>query len=98
MLKKVKKKTLEERLEAHPQLKERMDSIIKVVENSDGSIEKADEAEQRAIEELRQLGNDILQGWAENQRNKKEKEVKEKNKKVNKHSKKNSIGTQHSEK
>ncbi len=97
MLKKARKKSLEKRLEAYPYLKERIDSIIKVVENSDGSIEKADEAEQRAIEELRQMGNDILHGWAENQSSKKEKEVKEKNRDANKHSKKNSIGTQHSE-
>ena len=93
----VGKKSIEERLKAHPHLKERIESIINVVENSEGNIEKANEAEQRVIEELRQMGNDILYGWAENQSRKKGKEVKEKNKDVNIHSKKNSIGTQLSE-
>lgn len=64
-----------------------------MVENSTGDIERANDAEQRVIEELRQMGNDALHVWAENQKSKKEKEVNEKNKDINKHSKKNSIGT-----
>lgn len=92
-----RKKSIEERLEAHPRLKERIESIISVVENSEGNIEKANEAEQRVIEELRQMGNDILHGWSENQNKKKGKEVKEKNKDINIHSKKNFIGIQLSE-
>lgn len=93
----VRKRSIEERLKAYPRLKERIESIINVVENSEGNIEKANEAEQRVIEELRQMGNDILHGWSENQSRKKEKEIKEKNKDVNIHSKKNSIGIRLSE-
>ncbi len=36
-----------------------------MVENAEGDIVKADEAEERVIEELRQLGQRALQGWAE---------------------------------
>ena len=36
-----------------------------VVENAAGDVVKADEAEQRVIEELRQLGQQALQSWAE---------------------------------
>src|SRR2546429_8081332 len=37
-----------------------------------GIIEKAAEAERRIIEELRQMGNEALQGWARRQQDKKE--------------------------
>lgn len=94
----VKKKSIEERLKAHPFLKERIESLINIVENSDGNIEKANEAEQRVIKELRQMGNEVLHDWAENQNGKKGKEIKEKNNDINKHRKKNSIGIQHLEK
>ena len=61
-----RKKSLEERLEAHPRLRARMESLLSVVENSTGDIERANDAEQRVIEELRQMGNDALHVWAEN--------------------------------
>lgn len=88
-----RKQSLEERIAAHPRLRARIESLLCVVENSTGDIERANDAEQRVIEELRQMGNDALHVWAENQKSKKEKEVNEKNKDINKHSKKNSIGT-----
>jgi hypothetical protein len=37
-------------------------------------VEKAAEAERRIIEELRQIENDVLQGWARRQQQKKETE------------------------
>ena len=53
-----------ERLEKHPQLKARIEAMLDVVENADGDVVKADEAEQRFIEELRQMGLDAMQSWA----------------------------------
>jgi hypothetical protein len=53
------------RLNQHPQLRERMETLLKVVENVAGDCTKADAAEQAVMEELRNMGNEALQGWAE---------------------------------
>lgn len=70
----VGRRNLLERLEQHPELKERFEMILDIVENASGDVEKADEAERRAIEAVRQLGNEIVQGWAQRQHQKKENE------------------------
>ena len=59
------KKSLEERLREHPHLYARISQLIDVVENAQGDVVKADEAERRVIEELRRLGQEAIQGWAE---------------------------------
>ena len=59
------KLTLEERLRAYPELQARFEEMLAIVENAEGDIVKADEAEERVIAELRQLGQSALQGWAE---------------------------------
>jgi hypothetical protein len=56
---------LYERLNRHPLLRARMDSLLEVVEDAAGDFEKADAAERRVIEELRQMGNEALTAWAE---------------------------------
>ena len=53
------------RLNHHPRLRERMDTLLQVVENVAGDWTKADAAEQAVLEEIRKLGHDALQGWAE---------------------------------
>ena len=53
------------RLNQHPDLRERMETLLNVVENVAGDCTKADAAEQAMIEELRKLGNEALQCWAE---------------------------------
>jgi len=53
------------RLNHHPQLRERIETLLNVVENVAGDCTKADAAEQAVIEEVRKLGNEALQGWAE---------------------------------
>jgi hypothetical protein len=58
-------RTLEERLREYPELRARFEEMLAIVENADGEIVKADEAEERVIQELRQLGQSALQGWAE---------------------------------
>ena len=50
------KKSLEERLNAQPQLKKRIESILAIAEDTSDEIKTADEAEERAIEEMRCLG------------------------------------------
>jgi hypothetical protein len=41
-----------------------MESLLEVVENTHGDLVKATEVEQRVIEELRQMGNEVLTDWA----------------------------------
>ena len=57
-----------------------------------GEMEKAAEAERRIIEELRHMGNEVLQGWARRQQQKKEEEYNAKSG-VNRKEKKSSSGT-----
>jgi hypothetical protein len=93
----VGKRNLLERLEKHPELKERFEMIVDIVENVSGEVEKADEAERRAIEAVRQLGNEIVHGWAQRQQQKKENECAQREK-VSRKEKKRSTGSRSSEK
>lgn len=51
------KRGLEERLREHPELRERFEKMLDIVEN--------DDAELRVLEQVRGLGRELLQGWAE---------------------------------
>jgi hypothetical protein len=53
------------RLNHHPHLRERMETLLSIVDNVAGDCTKADAAEQAVIDELRKLGNAALQCWAE---------------------------------
>lgn len=59
------KKTLEERLAQHPELKTKIESLLLVVENASGDLIQADDAEQAVIAEIRALGQASLEAWAE---------------------------------
>ena len=54
-----------ERLNRHPLLRARVENLLAVVEDAAGDCEKADAAERRVIENLRQMGNEALTAWAE---------------------------------
>jgi len=69
-----RKRSLEERLKDQPEFKTRVEKLLDVIENAAGDIEKAAEAERRVIEELRQMGNEVLHSWARRQQQKKEDE------------------------
>lgn len=71
--------TLATRLEKHPALKARFEAILDLAENTHGDLISADEAEQRAIEQVRRLGNEILHDWAEQRVIAAADELKEKN-------------------
>ncbi len=66
--------SLEERLKKYPELKAKLDSMLAIIENAGGDGEKAAEAERRIVEELRQMGNEVLHSWARRQQPKKEAE------------------------
>ncbi len=51
--------------ETHPGLRDRMASIVEAVANSEGNLEEADAAEERLVEEMRLLGREAMQSWAD---------------------------------
>lgn len=68
------KPNLEERLKEYPELRAKIETLLGIMENAGGDIEKAAEAERRIIEALRETGNEVLHGWARRQQEKKEQE------------------------
>ena len=86
-------RSLEERLSAHPQLWERIEALLNVVENSALDVETADLAEERVIEEVRQIGQQVLSSWAEHQHQKQIELLRSAQPQVRQHLKKNSTGT-----
>ena len=65
------------RLNQHPKLRQRMDALLNVIENTAGDCAKANDTEQYVIEELRKMGNDALHCWADNTRDKASKNFRE---------------------
>lgn len=63
-------------LNSHPTLRIRVEALIAIVEDSDETIEKADVAEQRVIEEVRKIGHVALSEWAECKNKRNETELK----------------------
>ncbi len=53
------------RLAQYPELRVRFEEILAVAENERGDANTADEAEERAVEQVRQLGQALMQTWAE---------------------------------
>ena len=80
------------RLGEYPELKAKIETMLAIIENAGGDVEKAAEAERRIIEEWRQMGNQVLQSWARRQEEKKEEEYAAKPE-VNRKEKKSSTGT-----
>jgi hypothetical protein len=83
---------LEQRLRENPQLKAKIEAMLAIIENAGGDVEKAAEAERRAIEELHQMGNEVLHSYARRQQQKKEAECKAQPG-VNRKGKKSSTGS-----
>jgi hypothetical protein len=54
-----------ERLVRYPELQAGVEEYLDVVENSDGDVAKADEAEARLVDLMRRMGRDAMQAWAE---------------------------------
>lgn len=79
-------------LNANPQIKDRIASLLAVVEDAAGDLKEADAAEMRLIEEIRRLGQEALQAWAERQVERSEQELR-RGGQVQREGKKNSAGT-----
>ena len=74
------------RLRERPRLCERIERLMEIVED------RAEEAERRVIEEVRGLGRELVEGWAEGQVEKRAQEL-ERQPGVWREGKKNSAGT-----
>jgi hypothetical protein len=55
------------RLSAHPHIRNRIESLLSVVEDEASELKEADAAEMRLIEEIRRMGQQALQAWADRQ-------------------------------
>ena len=56
-----------DRINSHPILRNRVEALLNVVENTNGDCTKASAAEQYVIDEIRKMGNDALHCWANNE-------------------------------
>lgn len=85
-----------ERLERYPELQAGVEEYLDVVENCNGDVAKADEAEARLVELMRRMGRDALQAWAE-RKNEKVKVEADKRSDLGRKEKRGSTGTRYSE-
>lgn len=60
----MQKQTLEQRLRKHPALRARLEALLDMVEDESGQFQRADDAEEFLISQLRSLGQEVLQEWA----------------------------------
>lgn len=54
-----------EQLRKHPQLLERLETIVGISAAEGEKLQTADEVEERLVEEIRRLGNEVMGQWAE---------------------------------
>jgi hypothetical protein len=53
-----------ERLRQHPEMMERVQSILEIAYNTEGPLKSADQVEELLIQEMRRLGNTSMHQWA----------------------------------
>lgn len=82
-------------LREHPDFRKRVASIAVAMENCAGDLDEADAAEEWFVEEMRNLGREALQGWAEKRVEVTEREIR-KQRSMHRQGKKNSVGTRNS--
>lgn len=63
------------KLHAHPHIRERLASILSVVQADAEGLRQADDAEERLVEEVRRMGQEAMQAWALRQIEQTEQEV-----------------------
>lgn len=90
------KSGLAARLETYPHIEERLNRLLDLMENRSGELIKADDIEMALIPEVRGLGRELLEAWAQRQEASYQEDAEERG--YPHHSKKNSTGTPPSEK
>lgn len=64
---KVSDEELVRKLQAHPIIRDRLVLLLEVVDDADGDCKLADDAEVRLTQEIRRMGQEMMQAWAEGQ-------------------------------
>ncbi len=82
-------KSIEERLEAHPELKEHMLALLDLAESG---LRRADDVEEELIEKVKGLGQQVMQDWAERGEQMADQSIRESEENVVSNGKKNSTG------
>ncbi len=80
------------KLSKHPELLNRVERCLEIIENADGRTTLADDAEERVIEELREFGRELLEKWAYDESQRQEGLLLNSGLAVKKKAKKNSTG------
>lgn len=62
------KSSLAARLETYPNIEERLSRLLDLMEKRSGTLIKADDIEMALIPEVRGLGRELLEVWAQNKR------------------------------
>jgi hypothetical protein len=81
--------------QSHPGFRDRLASIVGAVGNVDGDLGEADAAEERLVEEMRLLGREALQGWADERVEATERDIRQQSG-MHRQGKKNSSGIRNS--
>ena len=63
--------SFEQDLKRHPELKPHMETLLAIVENRDGRLERFAEAELEVLKVVRRLGRQTLEEWAQQQADRK---------------------------
>lgn len=82
------------RLRGHPEIRNRIASLLSAVDDTAGDLKLADDAEMRLTQELQRMGQDAMQAWADVQVIATEQEVRHSGR-AHRSGKKNSAGTPH---
>jgi hypothetical protein len=83
---------LAERLNRHPEFRDKVEELLDIVDNKSGNANKADDAEDLIWEELREMGQRAMQDWAERKHERVVAESEKRNE-LSKKEKKGSTGT-----
>lgn len=71
----VSDEVLLDRLRQQPAIRGRLVALLDVAEDSEGDLRRADDAELRLTQEIRRLGQEMMQAWADNQVQAREQEL-----------------------
>ena len=85
--------TLAQRISRYPSLKNRIELLVNIIEDSAGDCQQANETGMRVIEELRQMGSEALHCWSEHKMEQASEDFNKDHSTAVKSGKKNSGGT-----
>ena len=83
---------LVKRLHKQPAIRARLVELLETAEDSAGDLRLADDAEDRIVDQMRQLSLEVMQAWADHQVQVSEQEVRRSGR-AHREGKKNSAGT-----